>query len=336
MTKLGRIDWVGNALVVSSSISVLIGLTWADVVHPWASVQVLAPLIIGFVGLVTFLYWERNFATEPVIPMRIFAEWSAIVVYANTFLANYCLFFPAFFLPLFFQAVYGSSPARAGVQLIPYTAFMFPTVIFTSIALPKFTKYKWFHVAGFVGLAVGQGTFTLLERKDSTAAWVGKTLVQPLGAGLVVSTMLPAIQSWTTEADMGAATAGFTYIRSMALVFGLAIPSTIFNTFISRYSSRIENAGVQELMRYGDAFALGTRAFIMQYDEPVQSQIRETFQLAIQKAFQSTIPFAGLGFVLALVCKDNVLRTELETQYGLEEKRKTEGSVAEKVIESSP
>ena len=215
----------------------LIGLTWADVVHPWVSAEVLAPLIIGIVGLVVFFIWERDYATEAVIPIRIFNEWSAVVIYINTFLCNFCLFFPAFFLPLFFQAVHGSSPARAGVQMIPYTAFMFPSVIFTSVWLPKYGKYKYFHVAGFVFLTAGQGLFTLLERGDSTAQWVCKTMVQPIGTGFIAGSMLPAIQSWTTEADMAAATAGFTYIRSISMVFGIAIPSTIFNTFASRYAS---------------------------------------------------------------------------------------------------
>lgn len=332
VTKVRRIDWVGNSLVVASSTSILLGLTWAEVVHPWGSAQVLAPLIIGFFGLIAFLHWERYYAVEPVIPIRIFKEWAAIIVYINTFLCNFCLFFPAFFLPLFFQSVQVSSPARAGVQLIPYTAFMFPSVIFTSIYLPKLGKYKWFHVAGFAFLTVGQGLFTLLERGDSTAQWVCKTMVQPIGTGFIAGSTLPAIQSWTTEADMAAATAGFTYIRSIALVFGIAIPSTIFNTFIGRFASRIDNEEVRALMRHGDAFALGTRSFVLQYDDPVQSQVRETFQLAIQRAFQSTIAFAGVGFILALICKDNILRSELETQYGLEEKRKKEGNVVEKGV----
>ena len=289
-------------------------------------------MIIGIVGLAVFFIWERDYATEAVIPIRIFNEWSAVVVYINTFLCNFCLFFPAFFLPLFFQAVHGSSPARAGVQMIPYTAFMFPSVIFTSVWLPKYGKYKYFHVAGFVFLTVGQGLFTLLERGDSTAQWVCKTMVQPIGTGFIAGSMLPAIQSWTTEADMAAATAGFTYIRSISMVFGIAIPSTIFNSFASRYASRIEDADVRAMIRGGNAFALGSKAFVMQYDDPVQSQIRETFQYAIETAFQSTIAFAGVGFILALICKDNVLRSELETQYGLEEKRKKEGVVVEKQV----
>src|SRR5688572_9773350 len=161
MTKLRRIDWIGNTLVIAASSSVLISLTWADVIHPWGSAQVLAPLIIGIFGLVAFVYWERYCATEPVIPLRIFQAWSAILIYIYTFLLNFCLFFPAFFLPLFFQGVQGSSPGRAGVQMIPYTAFMFPSVIFTAIYMPKLARYKILHVTGFALMTAGQGLFSI-------------------------------------------------------------------------------------------------------------------------------------------------------------------------------
>lgn len=93
---------------------------------------------------------------------------------------------------------------------------------------------------------------------------------------------------------MAAATAVFTCIRSIGLVFGLSIPATIFNTYVGRFASRIADADVRALMTQGDAFALGTKSFVMQYDDHVQSQVRETFQLAIGKAFLATIAFGAL------------------------------------------
>ncbi|KAG7438416.1 Efflux pump FUS6 [Fusarium oxysporum f. sp. raphani] len=329
MTKLRRIDWVGNIIITGSSISILLALTWAHVVYPWDSPEVLVPLIIGIIGVVAFFVWEAKWATEPVVPLRIFKHWSSILLYIETFMCNFCLFLPAYFLPLFFQGVMASSAGQTGVQMIPLTAFMMPSMIFTAVALPKVAKYKVFHVVGFSLLTVGQGIFSTLKREDSNAEWVFKLFVQPIGTGFLAGSTLPAIQSWTAEADMAAATAGFTYIRGMAMIFGIAIPSTIFNIFISKYSSRIDDPEVRALLNAGDAFALGSKDFVMSFDDPVQSQIRETFQLAIQKAFQPTIAFAGIGFVLACICRDNRLRSELETLYGLEEKRKKEGTVEE-------
>ncbi|KAJ4250663.1 hypothetical protein NW762_011922 [Fusarium torreyae] len=296
MAKVRRIDWVGNIIITGSSICILLALTWAHVVYPWGSGKVLAPLIIGILGVVAFFIWEAKWATEPVIPLRIFKHWSSIMLYIETFMCNFCLFLPAYFLPLFFQGVMASSAGRTGVQMIPLTAFMMPSMIFTAVALPKVGKYKAFHVVGFALLTIGQGIFTMLKREDSNAEWVFKLFAQPVGTGFLAGSTLPAIQSWTAEADMAAATAGFTYIRGMAMIFGIAIPSTIFNIYISRYSSQIDDLEVRALLNAGDAFALGTKSFVMSFDDPVQSQIRHTFQLAIQKAFQATIAFAGVGW----------------------------------------
>ncbi|KAK8061648.1 hypothetical protein PG994_008014 [Apiospora phragmitis] len=50
--KLKRIDVAGNFILVASTVSVLIALTWAGSVYPWSSYYVLIPLIIGLARLI--------------------------------------------------------------------------------------------------------------------------------------------------------------------------------------------------------------------------------------------------------------------------------------------
>lgn len=50
-TKLTRIDWLGNAVFVGASSSVLIALSWAGAEHPWSSYQVFVPLLVGVASL---------------------------------------------------------------------------------------------------------------------------------------------------------------------------------------------------------------------------------------------------------------------------------------------
>lgn len=66
--KLKRIDLMGNSLLVASTVSVLIALTWADSEHPWSSYRILVPLVIGLVGLVGFFFLEGSrWVPEPVM-----------------------------------------------------------------------------------------------------------------------------------------------------------------------------------------------------------------------------------------------------------------------------
>ena len=59
------------------------GLNWGGGMHPWASVNVIATVVIGFVGLVLFVLWESfKKLKEPLMPMNLFTNrgWNAATV----------------------------------------------------------------------------------------------------------------------------------------------------------------------------------------------------------------------------------------------------------------
>lgn len=87
-TSLARIDWAGNAIFVGSCTSTLIVTTWAGTVYPWSSGRVLAPLIIGLLGLVGFVVFEGipKLAPNPMVPHHLFGNRTTLIVFFNTFL----------------------------------------------------------------------------------------------------------------------------------------------------------------------------------------------------------------------------------------------------------
>ena len=54
-------------MIVGSATSCIIALTWAGVKFSWSSPQVLAPLIIGLVGLVAAIFYDARYASHPVV-----------------------------------------------------------------------------------------------------------------------------------------------------------------------------------------------------------------------------------------------------------------------------
>ncbi|KAI0932960.1 hypothetical protein AcW1_000078 [Taiwanofungus camphoratus] len=62
-SKLERVDWIGNTLVIGSTTAVVIGMTWGGVEYRWSSPQVLVPLCVGGVGLGVFLLYEALWAS---------------------------------------------------------------------------------------------------------------------------------------------------------------------------------------------------------------------------------------------------------------------------------
>lgn len=66
----------GNVLVIVSTTSVVVGLTWGGVRYPWLSAHVLSPLIIGLIGLGVFIIYEVYLCKPPVVsPSRGMRRW---------------------------------------------------------------------------------------------------------------------------------------------------------------------------------------------------------------------------------------------------------------------
>src|SRR5262245_60373378 len=84
--KLQRIDVVGVIVFVGSATSFLFGLTAGGVLYPWQSPSVIVPLVVGVFGMVGFWIVEEYIAKEPMMPMRVFKERTALAGYLGTWI----------------------------------------------------------------------------------------------------------------------------------------------------------------------------------------------------------------------------------------------------------
>ncbi|KAK1703999.1 major facilitator superfamily domain-containing protein [Colletotrichum lupini] len=326
--KLRRIDYIGNSILIASTVSVLIALTWGGEIYSWSSYRVIIPLVLGLVGLVAFCIFEGSgIVPEPVMPLRLLANRTSAIIYATTFLNSAILYWAFFFLPLYFQAVKLSTPARSGVQLLPVTLISIPGAAISAVVLARWGRYKALHIAGFALMTLGLGIWAVLDRYSSTAAWVLVQVVPAVGSGMLLNTLLPAFQAGLAEADQAAATASWSFIRSFGSIWGVAIPAAIFNTYTLSYAAqKIDDPAARGILQHGNAYASATKAFVESFDEPTRSQIIDLFTEAMRKVFLIAIAFGGLAFLLSFLEREVELRKELETEFGLEEKKNADGN----------
>ncbi|KAF7930902.1 hypothetical protein EAE99_004152 [Botrytis elliptica] len=318
--RLRRIDVLGNCLLVASTVSVLIALTWAGSLYAWSSFRVVVPLVLGLVGLVGFFWVESSgWIAEPVMPRRLFANRTSIIIYINTFIISILNYWIFFFLPLYFQAVRLSSPTRSGVQILPITLIAIPGAAIGALALSKWGKYKHLHIIGFALLAAGIGSFSTLTKSSSTAQWICLQILPSVGAGMVLDTLLPAVQAGVAEVDSAAVTASWSFVRSFGNIWGVAIPSAVLNIYSTRYADEIITDPTARLaLQNGNVYSSATREFIESFSEPTRSQIIGVFTKALSKVFLVGMVFPILAFLLSFWEREVKLRKVLETEFGLE------------------
>ena len=336
LQKMKRVDYGGNTIIIASTVSVLYALTYGGTRYAWSDARVLSSLIIGLIGLIFFVVYEAlPFVIEPVTPPRLFNNRTSAAVFIATFLNSALLYWVLFFLPVYFQAVLLSSPRRAGVQLLPIITIAVPAAIVAVVLLAKWGKYKPLHLGGFAVCTIGLGLFTLLDGSSSTAEWVIYQMITGGGSGFVLNTLLPACQAPLMESDQAAATAIWSFVRSFGNIWGVAIPAAIFNNRFSQLSSRIADPRLRELLDHGHAYEYASADFVNTAPDPVRGQIIGVYTDSLRLVWQISIVFSGVAFFVVFLEKQVKLRTELDTEYGLQEKEKgggVEASVVEKEV----
>jgi hypothetical protein len=265
------------------------------------------------------LFEHQQWAQEPVIPLRLFKNRTAAVIFTNTFLSAMLLYWAIFYLSVYFQAILVSTPTRSGVQMLPVVLVAVPGAAIAVIVLTKFGRYRLLHAAGFSIVTVGLGLFSTLGQDSDMSKWVIYQIVTAVGTGMVLNTLLPAFQVAQPESDQATATACWAFIRSFGCIWGVTIPATIFNNRLEMSSGRISDTTVRDQLVGGQAYGRTTHEFISHFRDPTRLQIIEAFVEALKYVWWVSAAFSGLAFLLVLLEKDIPLRTELHTEFGLEE-----------------
>jgi EmrB/QacA subfamily drug resistance transporter len=117
------IDFRGLALVTGAALGIIWGLVRGNS-SGWGSPEIVAAFAGGVLLLAAFVVCELR-ASEPMLPMRLFASRQFAAGNAASFFQFGSLFGVVFFMAQFLQIAQGNSPLDTGVRLLPWTATLF-------------------------------------------------------------------------------------------------------------------------------------------------------------------------------------------------------------------
>jgi MFS family permease len=117
--KLKAIDFVGVFLALGGASVLVLGLTWGGGDHPWNSAHVIAALVVGLSVSIGFVLWQWKGTTSPLIPMRIFESRLAWGACLSMFVNGWIMLIQIYYIPTFYQLVYGYSAVKSGLLLLP-------------------------------------------------------------------------------------------------------------------------------------------------------------------------------------------------------------------------
>ncbi|KAF7971297.1 hypothetical protein HWV62_21454 [Athelia sp. TMB] len=317
--KLAQVDWIGNFIVVASSSSLLIALTWGGVQYPWSSPRVLTPLVLGALGLVAFVYYEAKHAKNPIVPISMLANRTTLSGYLQTFIMSVIMLGMTYYLPVYYQACKGASPIATGVDAFGmcFTLAPFGMIAGASVALSK--RYRPQMWVAWCLVITGAGLYTMLDVGTSRGASIGYQVVAGVGLGLLITTtFFPVLAPLPVSANAHAV-AFLIFMRSFGQVWGVTIGATVLqNQLVKRLPPAFIAAFPQ-----GAEVAYASISVLGALPPPLQGAVRAAFADALRVLWWVLMGVAGAGLAVSLLMRHVPLHTQTDRAWDLEEKKES-------------
>ncbi|KAK3690274.1 major facilitator superfamily domain-containing protein [Podospora appendiculata] len=331
-SKLARVDWVGGFLFIGGLTIFLVGLSWAGVQYKWKSAQVIAPLIIGAVGVMASLVWESHGAREPFLRPSLFYSSSAVAAYACALFQGLILFCALYYVPFYFTAVRFSSPTHAGLNVFPVTCFLLPGSILISLLTTRLGRFRWAIWLGWLLAAVSCGLLVFFDQNTKTVVWAVILAVFGIGHGMLLTSINVGIQAISHVEDAGRAAAMYAFMRTLGMSVGVAIGGTCFQNLMS---AKLDQLGLpQDIAHNSEAF-VSTMA-LMDPDDPVRVGALEAYVHGFHGVYWLITGAACAAFVISLVIKRHSMDKILASKFVLRGGKRTAVVVDGEVIATSP
>ncbi|MFF5700936.1 DHA2 family efflux MFS transporter permease subunit [Streptomyces sp. NPDC012794] len=303
------IDYPGITLVAAGSSALILATSWGGNEHAWSSPVITGLFAGGALALALFCVAETR-AAEPMLPMRLFRNPVFTVCSVLSFVVGFAMLGAMTFLPTYLQYVDGDSATLSGVRTLPLVIGLLIASVFSGNATSRTGRYRIYPIAGCA--VMGTGLYLLSLMGPGTGGWLESAYMFVLGTGigLCMQVLTIAVQNTVDYADLGTATSGVTFFRTLGSSFGTAVFGTI-------YANRLEpelQAGVAEaaLATGADPAAIAAAAQSPQGVHGLPpagaGPVIDAYADALHTVFLWTVPVAAVGFVVALFLKQVRLR----------------------------
>ncbi len=303
------VDYLGTALLTAVATSLVLLTTLAGTTYGWGSTPILALGAGAIVFLVVFILVERR-AAEPVLPLPLFRNGVFSATSAIGFVVGFAMFGAITYLPQYMQVVRGASPTASGLELLPLMAGLLLTSILSGILISRWGRYKIFPILGTGAMAIGMYLLSLMDVGTSTLASGLYMFVLGVGLGGVMQVLVIAVQNAVGYEDLGVATAGATFFRSIGGSFGTAVFGALF---VSRFTINIKKYLVGVHLPSGFSAADGASpAALNKLPPTLHSDYIHAFAASLHYVFLVAVPIAVFAFVLSWLLREVPLRKTVQ------------------------
>ncbi|GEC07773.1 EmrB/QacA family drug resistance transporter [Streptomyces spinoverrucosus] len=303
------IDYLGTFLVAAVATCLVLVASLGGTTWGWGSPQIVGLVVVAVVLAVVFVVVERR-AAEPVLPLKLFRIRTFALAAAISLIIGFAMFGAMTYLPTFLQVVQGVSPTMSGVHMLPMVLGLLLASTGSGQIVSRTGRWKVFPVVGTFVTTVGLLLLDELDEHSSDVVISGSFFVFGFGLGLVMQVLVLIVQNAVSYEDLGVATSGATFFRSIGAAFGVAVFGTVF---AGRLDDQLASA-FRGVPLPGGVSIEGLEADprgIGDLPPELRAPALHAYASAITDVFLYAAPVAFLAFVLAWFLKEDRLRVSV-------------------------
>jgi EmrB/QacA subfamily drug resistance transporter len=296
------IDYLGIALVAAGSCGLILALEWGGNQYPWGSATIIGLFVGSVVVLAAFVFAELR-AKEPVLPMHLFRGPVFAVCSILAFIVGFAMLGAMTFLPTYVQYVDGTSATMSGIRTLPLVVGLLLTSTLSGNVVSSTGKYRIFPILGTAVMAAGLYLMSTMDAGTGIALQSVYMFVLGLGIGLAMQVLTIVVQNTVAYHELGSATSGVTFFRTLGSSFGTAIFGTLYT---SQLTPNLTKA-IEQSPGVPPAAAVNPKA-LHQLPGSSITHIIGAYAHTIDFVFRWAVPVAAVGFIVAWFLKQVPMR----------------------------
>ncbi|PWZ01326.1 MFS general substrate transporter [Testicularia cyperi] len=305
----GEFDFIGLVMVVVAVILILLGFNSAET-KAWNRPDTIAFLAVGGVLFVLFMVWEFHTTKKPIIPPRLFKTRTTALLLVSVTLHALPFFAATFYLPVYFQTVFGASALMSGVYMLPYALIGSIMSSITGIGITKFRTYRPFLWIGWIFMVIGHALMATLDADSNLVKQEFYIGIAGFGTGFLFQTPMVGLMAAMPHDDLSTTVAAMTLLRSMGGTMGIAIAGAIFNSESRKRLNRIPGYS-PSIVQTGKGGQDLTGLKNIQPPE-LSRQIIVAYADGLKVLWTALAPLVGVGLISVLFVKGYSLRRNIK------------------------
>lgn len=242
--RIKELDLIGACLLIPGIICLLLALQWGGNTYPWKNSRIVGLFVGAGLLLILFVYSQIRLGDKATLPPRILKQRTVAAAAGFVFFFGAAVFVLMYYLPLYLQAVKGSSPTRSGIQILPLMLSSVLTSILAGVYVTIVGHYTPLIIGATALMTVGAGLVTTFDIDTVFRKWFGYQIIVGLGSGVGFNVPLVAVQTVLSMEDIPIGSVTVMFFQTLGAALFIAVGQAVFQNGLidglKKYASELD------------------------------------------------------------------------------------------------